>query len=64
MIVTFEKISNGELFIHKDVFYFTVDEVCMGSSGYGLHFIDNTYCLINSKTFRLVSATMENRDDE
>ena len=59
MTVTFENKYTGELVHHEGVGYFVPDESCFGVSGYGLHFIDNTYCLVSSATYKFVAASVQ-----
>ena len=56
MTVVFQRKSNGQLIHHEDVDHMQIEDSCLGSKGYGLHFTDNTYCLINSESFSLVSV--------
>ena len=59
MIVTFENRYTEELIYHYDVSYFVPDESCFGVTGYGLHFTDNTYCLVSSATYKFVYASIQ-----
>lgn len=59
MTVTFENKNTGELIHYEGVSYFVPDDSCFGVSGYGLHFTDNTYCLVSDKTFKFVSASVQ-----
>lgn len=56
MTVFFENKYTEELIHYKGVRYFTTDESCFGVQGFGLHFTDGTYCLVNGETFKFVAA--------
>lgn len=58
MTVTFKNKYTGELIYHEGVNYFEPGETCFGVSGYGLHFTDNTYCLVSCDTFEFVAASL------
>lgn len=58
VLVTFKNKNTGKLVYHEGVSYFVPDETCLGLSGYGLHFTDNTYCLVCNETFEFVCASL------
>lgn len=58
MTVTFKNKHTGELLVHEDVNYITPSDSLFSTSGTGVHFNDNTYCLVSGDTFDFVSASV------
>lgn len=57
MTVIFECKHTGKQFRYEDVEYMIPGETIFGLTGYGLHFLDNTYCLITD--CNLISARIK-----
>lgn len=56
MTVIFKNKYTDEMFCHEDVIHIQMEDMCFSTVGYGLHFIDNTYCCLSKEIFDLISA--------